>query len=124
SDLQEMLSVFDRVAKLTRQLLTFSRSGVIQPHLLQINTVIEDIERILQRALGEDVMLTCDLAEDLPNIAADVGHLEQVLLNLAVNARDAMPGGGRLNVSTRLIQRTELKGHVLPNDRQNDYVLL
>lgn len=124
SDLQEMLSASDRAAKLTRQLLTFSRSGVIQPHLLQINTVIEDIERILQRALGEDVMLTCDLAEDLPNIAADVGHLEQVLLNLAVNARDAMPGGGRLNVSTRLTQRTELKGHVLPNDRQNDYVLL
>lgn len=124
SDLQEMLAASERAANLTQQLLTFSRAGLIQPHLLQLNAVIEGIERMLQRALGEDVELTTDLAPDLPNIAADVGHLEQVLLNLAVNSRDALPNGGKLTITTRLSSSSELKDKLSGTPHPRDYIVL
>ena len=90
----------ERAASLTRQLLTFSRKQVIQPRLLDLNEVIGNLIKMLKRILREDVLLRVNYASNLPSIFADTGMLEQVLMNLAVNSRDAMPDGGELIIST------------------------
>lgn len=124
NDLQEMLSACDRAANLTQQLLTFSRSGVVQPHVLQLNDVVSGVERMLRTALGDNVALHLQLGADVPTIAADVGQLEQVLLNLTVNARDALPDGGHLTVATRRVDSTDIKARLGAHAPQGDYVLL
>ncbi len=89
-----------RAATLTRQLLAFSRRQVLQPELIDLNAVIKGMEQLLRRLIGEDIVLTIVLASDLPAIRADPGQIEQVVLNLALNARDAMPEGGQLLIAT------------------------
>jgi signal transduction histidine kinase len=101
SDVAEIRRSAERAAGLTRQLLAFSRKQVMQPRLLNLNEVIRSVERLLQRLVGDDVVLKLDLARDLVAIRADPGQLEQVLMNLVANARDAMPEGGQLTLSTR-----------------------
>ena len=88
--------------RLTRQLLTFSRRQLVEPRILDLNGVVADTERMLRRLIGEDVLLTTHLAASMWPVKMDPGQLEQVILNLAVNARDAMPRGGRLTISTRM----------------------
>jgi signal transduction histidine kinase/CheY-like chemotaxis protein len=100
-DMREIRAAADRATALTRQLLAFSRKQVMQPRVVHLNDLAHDMERMLQRLIGEDVELALDLAPDLGDVHADPGQLQQVLLNLAVNARDAMPHGGRLRVETR-----------------------
>jgi len=90
----------DRAANLTRQLLMFSRKQVMQPQLLDLNEVIVNVSKMLRSLVGEQVSLRRDTTAELPPIHADAGMLEQVLVNLVVNARDAMPKGGTLTVST------------------------
>jgi PAS domain S-box-containing protein len=99
-DIQEIERAAERAAGLTHQLLAFARCDVIQPRALNLNDVIEDVEQLLIRTLGEHVELSTDLAAGLPRVLADPGQIEQVLINLAVNARDAMPAGGKLTVAT------------------------
>jgi PAS domain S-box-containing protein len=99
-DIQEIQRAAERAARLTRQLLAFARRDVIQPRALSLNDVIEDVEQLLIRTLGEHVKLSTDLSAGLGRVLADPGQIEQVLINLAVNARDAMPAGGKLIVAT------------------------
>ncbi len=89
-----------RAASLTRQLLAFSRKQVLQPHVLNLNTCIAEMEKMLRRLLGADVTLATNPRADLGCVKADPSQIEQVILNLAVNARDAMPNGGRLTIET------------------------
>ena len=99
-DLAQISLAGERAASLTRQLLAFARREVVQPQVLNLDTVITSVEELLRRTLGEHVELVTSLAGDLQPVLADPGRLEQVLVNLAVNARDAMPGGGSLTIDT------------------------
>jgi nitrogen-specific signal transduction histidine kinase/CheY-like chemotaxis protein len=99
-DLEQISRAGERAASLTRQLLAFARREVVQPQVLDLDTVITAVEEMLRRTLGEHVELAITLAGGLHPVLADPGRLEQVLVNLAVNARDAMPGGGTLTIDT------------------------
>jgi PAS domain S-box-containing protein len=103
SDVAEIQRAAERATRLTHQLLAFGRREVVQPVTLTVNDVIRDMERLLTRTLGEHVELVTSLASDPWLVMADPGQLEQVLVNLAVNARDAMPGGGRLVLESQNI---------------------
>jgi PAS domain S-box-containing protein len=94
----------ERAASLTRQLLAFSRKQTIQTGSLNLNQVIHGTEKLLQRLIGENIRISTSLAADLGPVCADAGQLEQVIINLAVNARDAMPDGGRLSFETRNVE--------------------
>jgi CheY-like chemotaxis protein len=100
-DVQEIMNAGERAAKLTNQLLAFGRKQVPQMHPLDLNAVVLNMDQILRRTLGEDIELVTLCGEHLGSIEADPGLLEQVVMNLAVNARDAMPKGGKLVISTR-----------------------
>src|SRR4029079_15075576 len=105
--LEEIRKAGERSASLTRQLLAFSRQQVLAPKVLDLNAIVYDTEKMLRRLIGEDVELTTVLQHPLGSIKADRGQLEQVLLNLAVNARDAMPHGGQLTIETRDLVLTD-----------------
>ncbi len=107
ADLAEVRKAAERAAALTRQLLAFSRQQVLESVVLRLNDLIEDFEKMLRRVIGEDVMLRLALAKDAGNVRADPGQLHQVLMNLAVNARDAMPTGGSLIIETANADLTE-----------------
>ena len=100
ADLQEIHNAGARAANLTRQLLTFSRRQVVQPRVIDLNTVVTDLDRMLRRLIGEDVVVSMRLSDRPVRVTADPGQIEQVLVNLAVNARDAMPNGGSLVIET------------------------
>ena len=96
----ELIKAVERASSFTRQLLTFSRKQLMQPRILNLNEVVFHMAKMLHRTLGDDVVLKLDLADEVPLLRADQGMLEQVIMNLSVNARDAMKGGGELTIST------------------------
>jgi PAS domain S-box-containing protein len=100
ADADEVKKAAERAASLTRQLLAFSRRQVLQPRVIDLNRVVEEMDRMLRRLIGEDIELFTACAPDLGRVAADPGQIEQVIANLVVNARDAMPDGGRLVIET------------------------
>ncbi len=114
----------DRASALTRQLLAFSRLQVLQPHVMNLNDVVEEMGRLLPRLIGEDIELVIRSSEDLGAIRADASQMEQVIMNLAVNARDAMPAGGRLLIETSNAELDSTYNAVHPVVRQGRYVLL
>jgi PAS domain S-box-containing protein len=97
---KQIINAAERAAGLTRQLLVFGRKQVMQPDHLNLNEIVGNMTKMLQRILGEDIALRSDYAPTLPLVFADAGMIEQILLNLAVNARDAMPDGGQLMIAT------------------------
>jgi signal transduction histidine kinase len=99
-DVEEIRKAGDRAAALTRQLLAFSRRQVLQPKVLDLNIVVTTMEQMLRRLIGEDIDLSTELSPSLSRVKADPGQIEQVIVNLAVNARDAMPDGGRIIIAT------------------------
>jgi len=121
---RQIATAAQRAADLTRQLLTFSRRQAMQIHSLNLNEVLSNISKMLHRLLGEHITLQCNFTPNLPPIEADAGMLEQVVVNLAVNARDAMPKGGRLVLSTQ----TEVLGPEVarsnPQARAGRFVVL
>jgi PAS domain S-box-containing protein len=104
---EEILKAGDRAAGLTRQLLAFSRKQVMQARVLDLNLLVTDLSKLLRRMIGEDVELSTALSKDIGPVQADPGQIEQVMMNLAVNARDAMPRGGRLTIETANVDLDE-----------------
>ncbi len=114
SKLEEIRKAASRAASLTRQLLAFSRKQVLQPKILELNAIVAEMEKMLARVIGENIELRTALQTDLGNVEADPGQVEQVIMNLAVNARDAMPAGGKLTIETSnaYLDETYTRHHV------------
>jgi PAS domain S-box-containing protein len=121
---EEIKKAGERAASLTRQLLAFSRKQVLQPKVIRLNAVVADVEKMLRRLIGEDIDLVTVLEPTLSQIKADPGQVEQVILNLAVNARDAMPQGGKLTIETHNVHADDEFTRKHPTIRCGDYVVL
>jgi nitrogen-specific signal transduction histidine kinase/ActR/RegA family two-component response regulator len=122
--LVEIRAAGERAAGLTRQLLAFSRKQLVQPTVLSINDVVTDVEKMLRRLIGEDIAIVIRLAPSAGAIKADAGQIQQILMNLAVNARDAMPAGGTLILETAYVKFDESYRADHPEVEPGDYVLL
>ena len=122
ADLEEIRRAAEHAAGLTSQLLAFSRRQVLKPSSLNLNTVIVRIEKMLRRLIGEDIELEARLAKDLGSISADAGQIEQVVINLSVNVRDAMPNGGRLVLDTANLEVDDEFAALHPGLRPGPYV--
>ncbi|HZZ79539.1 MAG TPA: PAS domain S-box protein [Gemmataceae bacterium] len=122
--LREIQKAGTRAAGLTQQLLAFSRKQILQPKLLDVNAVVAETEKMLHRMIGEDVELTVIPAADLRRVMADPGQVDQVILNLVVNARDAMPKGGKLTLETANLFLGEEYMETHPEVKPGPYVLL
>ena len=114
----------DRAAALTKQLLAFSRRQVMQVRVVNVNSVVSEISHLLRRVIGEDIRLTTRMADSLANACLDPDQLGQVILNLAVNARDAMPAGGRLELETANVELDEAYCGAHPPTLPGHYVML
>ena len=125
-DIEEIHRATQRAASLTQQLLAFSRRQVLQPKVISLNALIPDIEKMLRRLIGEDILFATVLHPRVGNVRADPGQLEQVIVNLAVNARDAMPApnGGRLTIETRNVELDESYAADHPGVTPGRYVML
>ncbi len=121
---EEILKASDRAAALTNQLLAFSRRQITQPRVFNVNSVLAHTEKMLRRLIGEDVELALQLKEDVGNIKADPGHLEQAIVNLATNARDAMPNGGRLTIETSNVFLDEDYSKTHPGVQPGEYIMI
>jgi PAS domain S-box-containing protein len=120
--LEQVSDAAQRAANLTRQLLTFSRKQVLQPKTLDLNELINNLTKMLKHLLSEDIVLKFNYAGNLPIILADATMMEQIIMNLAVNARDAMPSGGRLNISTTAIEIDKM--YVANHDEAREGIFL
>ncbi|MEW6125679.1 MAG: PAS domain S-box protein [Acidobacteriota bacterium] len=113
-----------RAAVLTRQLLAFSRKQVLEPKVLDLNEIVTNTEKLLKRLIGEDINLKTELSPALSPIKVDPGQIEQVIINLAVNSRDALPQGGQLTIATKNIKIDEKNHHLYPSMPHGNYVQL
>jgi CheY-like chemotaxis protein len=114
----------ERAAGLTRQLLMFSRKNVMKPELLDLRKVVGELSKMLGRLLGETITLEFNPPPELPLVQADTGMVEQVIMNLAVNARDAMPNGGTLTISTNSVEMNDAYVQTHPEARLGAFVCL
>jgi len=121
---QEIANASQRATGLTRQLLAFSRKQMLAPKVIDLNTVVTENLRMLERVIGEDIDLVMVPGEELGSVKADPGQVEQVIMNLAVNARDAMPQGGKLTIETANISLDEEYARFHESVKPGDYVML
>jgi PAS domain S-box-containing protein len=123
-DIGQIRKAAERAADLTAQLLAFSRKQVLQPRVLEVNAIVQGMETMLRRVIGEDIELVTALRPDTGNVKADRGQIEQVIINLAANARDAMPSGGKLTIETdnRSLGDSHSREH--PELLPGEYVML
>jgi two-component system cell cycle sensor histidine kinase/response regulator CckA len=122
-NIDEIQNATDRAASLTRQLLAFSRRQVMEMKVLDLNTLLRDLEKMLRRVIGEDIEMVTLLAENLGRVRADVGQIEQVIMNLAVNAKDAMPSGGKLTIETATVELDESHARSHIDVKHGHYVM-
>jgi PAS domain S-box-containing protein len=122
--IEEIKKAGDRAAGLTRQLLAFSRQQVLAPTVLDLNAIVRDTEKMLKRLIGEDIELTSVLDLTLARVMADPGQIEQVVMNLAVNARDAMPQGGKLTIETGNVDLDDSYAQLGPEVKPGRYATL
>jgi PAS domain S-box-containing protein len=120
--IEEIIKAGERAAELTSQLLAFSRKQMLQPRVLDLNSVVTNLEKMLWRLIGEDIELVTILAPDLGRVKADPSQIEQVILNLIVNSRDAMPDGGKVIIETANVRLGESVGHL--DTRPGPYVMM
>ncbi len=123
-ELEEVQRAGGRAATLTRQLLAFSRRQILAPTVIDVNELISDLQKMFGRLIGEDITVKTSLASDLEQITADRGQIEQVVMNLVVNARDAMPNGGTLAIRTDNVHLDEAHAHTHPESPVGPCVLL
>jgi len=124
SNIDEVNRACDRAAGLTRQILAFSRKQVLKPKVLDLNTILAEMKRMMRPLIGEDVELVIELCPELGRVKADSGQIEQILANLAINARDAMPSGGELSIKTsNIVLDDEIAGG-FESVQSGPYVLL
>jgi signal transduction histidine kinase/CheY-like chemotaxis protein len=124
ADIEEIHQAGERAGRLTRQLLAFSRQQVIEPRALVINEAVQSMQTMLRRVLGNDIELEARLADELFAVLADSGQIEQVLMNLIINARDAMPKGGRITLATANVRLNGQYALSHLGVTEGDYVLL
>ncbi len=122
-DMKEIIEAGRRSATLTRQLLAFSRRQTLQPMVLNLNDIISNLEKMLGRLIGEDIELSLSLSKNLNHVIADPGQIEQVIMNIAVNARDAMPTGGKLIIETANVELDEAYADGHPGVLPGKYVM-
>ncbi len=123
-EVREIQKAGQRAAALTSQLLAFSRRQMVEPRIINLNAIITDTSRMLQRLIGEDIELRLSLDGSLASVRADPGHIGQVLVNLAANARDAMPTGGRLTIETANVVLDESFHRRHPDVAPGEYVMM
>jgi signal transduction histidine kinase len=123
-DVMEIRRSAERAASLTRQLLAFSRKQMMQPRVLALNEIIGSLYKLLERLVGEDIVLAIEMGAELWDVRADPGQIEQVLMNLVANARDAMPEGGKLAIATAnvMVEHEEIRNR--PGLRVGSYVTI
>jgi PAS domain S-box-containing protein len=123
-NLEEIKRAADRAASLTRQLLAFSRKQILEPKVLSLNHVVKDMHKMLRRMIGEDIELTTNLPQNLGSVKVDPGQIEQIIMNLVLNARDAMPRGGKITIETANITLDEKYASKHVPVQSGDYVML
>jgi PAS domain S-box-containing protein len=124
NEIAEVSKAADQAARLTRQLLAFSRKQVLEPKPLNLNDIVSEIQTMLERVIGENIELSTALAKDLGTISTDNGQIEQIIMNLVVNARDAMPTGGTLVLRTENVTLEHASTAGRPDTTPAKYVLL
>jgi two-component system, cell cycle sensor histidine kinase and response regulator CckA len=123
-EIAEVSKAAARAARLTRQLLAYSRKQVLEPRVLHLNGVITETRSMLERVIGENIEFSTRLADDLGSISADDGQIEQIIMNLVVNARDAMPDGGKLLLETGNVRLGDVSADTREGPNPGDYVVL
>jgi two-component system cell cycle sensor histidine kinase/response regulator CckA len=123
-NIEEVQRATQRATDLTRQLLAFGRRQIMEMKVLDLNALLKDLDKMLHRVIGEDIKLTYLLSDEIGKIRVDPGQMEQVILNLAVNARDAMPSGGKLTIETSNAELDEAYAHTHIGSKPGRYVML
>ncbi|MBU4010344.1 MAG: acetate--CoA ligase family protein, partial [Proteobacteria bacterium] len=122
--IEEIKGAGEKASALTNQLLAFSRKQILQPEVINLNGIVKDMGNMLCRIIGENIKLRTELASDLGQVEADAGQIEQVIMNLCVNARDAMPMGGNLTIETKNVELDEDYANMHIRVMPGPYVML